>query len=62
LLFQVYSSCFYLSSKLKMFAMRKLVSKTLTNLMAYFIFLHIINLNHCEYLIKLYDCKLWVGS
>jgi hypothetical protein len=59
-LFQVYSSCFYLSFKLKMFAMRKLVSKALMNLMAHFIFLHIRNLNHCDYLMKLYACKLWV--
>jgi hypothetical protein len=35
LLFQVYSSCFYLSSKLNFFVMRKLVSKALTNLMAH---------------------------
>ena len=34
LLFQVCSSCFYLSSKLN-FGMRKLVSKALTNLMAH---------------------------
>jgi hypothetical protein len=37
-----------------MFDMRRLVSKALTNLMAHFIFLHIINLNHCDHLMKLW--------
>jgi hypothetical protein len=36
-----------------MLVMRKLVSKALTNLMAHFIFLYLINLNHCDYLMKI---------
>jgi hypothetical protein len=51
LLFQVYSSCFYLSSKLKFFVMRKLVSKALTNFMA-----HLLSCtnkhDHCDSLMK----------
>jgi hypothetical protein len=46
------------SFQIKMLVMRKLVSKALTNLMAHFIFLHIINLNHCDYLVRLYACQI----
>ena len=38
--------------------MRKLVIKALTNLMAHFTFLHLINLNHCIHLCCVYACYL----
>jgi hypothetical protein len=33
--------------------MRKLVSKALTNLMTHFTFLHLINLSHCDNVMKI---------
>ena len=38
--------------------MWKLVIKALTNLMAHFTFLHLINLNHCAHLCCVYACAL----
>jgi hypothetical protein len=44
--------------QIKFFAMRKLVSKALSNLMAHFTFLHLINLTIVILLWSLYACKL----
>ena len=60
--FRAYSICLVFFRIKCLLVMRKLVSKALTNLMAHFIFLHLINLNHCVLLCCAYACKLYAGS
>ena len=54
------SKFMFLSSFRIKLVMWKLVIKALTNLMAHFTFLHLINLNHCAHLCCVYACALWV--
>src|SRR3954470_2590539 len=48
LLFHAYLLCLVFFQIKCLLVMQKLVSKALTNLMAHFIFFHLINLNHCD--------------
>ena len=58
--FRAYSICLVFFRIKCLLVIRKLVSKALTNLMAHFIFLDLINLDHCVLLCCAYACALWV--
>ena len=58
LAFAIPSIFMFLSTFRIKLVMRKLVIKALTNLMTHFIFLHLINLNHCAHRCCVYACTL----